>query len=68
MAEYVEPGDQVLTSRFGGIYPEGLLVGWVTHIGESESGLARELGVEPAVDFSRIGEVLILLPEEEAPR
>jgi rod shape-determining protein MreC len=68
MSEEVLPGDQVLTSRFGGVYPDGLLVGWVTSIEESESGLAMKLGVDPAVDFSRIGEVLILLPEGEAPR
>jgi rod shape-determining protein MreC len=68
MSDEVAPGDQVLTSRFGGVYPEGLLVGWVTSIETGESGLDLKLAVDPAVDFSRIGEVLILLPEEEPQR
>lgn len=68
MSEEVLLGDQVLTSRFGGVFPDGLLIGWVTSIEESESGLAMKLGVDPAVDFNRIGEVLILLPEGEVPR
>lgn len=55
-------GDQVLTSRFSGIYPDGLLVGTVTGISDGEPGLAMAFDVEPAVDFSRIGEMLILLP------
>lgn len=55
-------GDQVLTSRFSGIYPDGLLVGTVTGISSGEPGLALELTVEPSVDFSRLGEILILLP------
>ncbi len=57
-------GDQVLTSRFGGVYPDGLLVGHVSGMSEGEPGLARELSVDPAVDFSRVGELLILLPAE----
>ena len=55
-------GDQVLTSRFSGIYPDGLLIGTVTGISNAEPGLALELLVEPAVDFARLGEILILLP------
>jgi rod shape-determining protein MreC len=55
-------GDQVLTSRFSGIYPDGLLVGTVTGVSSGEPGLALELAVEPSVDFSRLGEILILLP------
>jgi len=62
MTEGATAGDQVLTSRFSGIYPDGLLVGTVTGIADGEPGLAMAFYVEPAVDFGRIGEILILLP------
>jgi len=58
-------GDQVLTSRFSGVYPDGLLVGVVTGVRTGEPGLALELAVEPSVDFSRLGELLILLPADD---
>ena len=60
----VEIGDRVLTSRFGGVYPDGLLVGIVTGVSSGESGLALRLDVEPAVDFRNTGEILILMPDE----
>jgi rod shape-determining protein MreC len=59
----VKTGDQVLTSRYGGIFPDGLLAGRVTGVSSGEPGLALRLSVIPAVDFQSTGEVLILLPE-----
>lgn len=60
----VEPGDQVLTSRYGGVFPDGLLAGRVVSVSSGDPGLALRLEVEPAVDFESTGEVLILLPED----
>lgn len=60
----VEPGDQVLTSRYGGVFPDGLLAGRVTGISSGEQGLALKFSVTAAVDFQGTGEVLILLPED----
>jgi rod shape-determining protein MreC len=60
----VKEGDQVFTSRYGGVFPDGLLVGWVKSISSGEPGLALTLGVEPAVDFESTGEVLVLLPDD----
>lgn len=60
----VETGDQVITSRYGGIYPDGLLVGRVSGILSGEQGFALKLSVTPAVDFQNTGEVLILFPED----
>ncbi len=59
----VEPGDQVLTSRYGGVFPDGLLAGRVTGIATGEAGLALRFSVVSAVDFQGTGEVLILLPD-----
>ncbi|MCD4701741.1 MAG: rod shape-determining protein MreC [Candidatus Aegiribacteria sp.] len=59
----VQPGDQVLTSRYGGVFPDGLLAGRVTGIPSGEPGFALKFSVTPAADFQGTGEVLILLPE-----
>lgn len=60
-------GEQVLTSRFGGVYPDGIVIGTVTSVEEGARGLDIALRIEPAVDFRRIGEVLILLPYYSTP-
>jgi len=60
----VQPGDQVLTSRYGGVFADGRLAGRVTGISSGEPGLALKFDVTPAVDFEGTGEVLILLPED----
>ena len=72
MLEYVdnsadpEIGETVLTSRFGGVYPEGIVVGKVENISEGGQGLDLSLALSPAVDFERVNEVLILLPGDLA--
>ncbi len=57
----VPAGLPVYTSSTSTIYPSGLLVGWVRESLEGGYTLQRRLRVEPAVDFSRLREVLILL-------
>lgn len=61
LSSEAEVGDEVVTSRFGGVYPDGLLVGTVSSTRTGEPNLALEIDVQPAVDFGRIGEVLLLL-------
>jgi len=63
LASEVETGNQVLTSRYGGVFPDGLIVGEVSGISSGDPGLALKLSVTPAVDFQSTGEVLLLLPE-----
>jgi rod shape-determining protein MreC len=58
-------GDVVITSGLGGVFPKGLLVGQVTSVDETPGELFKEVLVKPAVDFSRLEEVLILLREEK---
>ena len=58
-------GETVITSRFGGVYPEGIVVGTVSEIDLTDNELDISLSVEPSVNFDRVNEVLILLSEEE---
>jgi rod shape-determining protein MreC len=56
----VRPGDVVVASGVDGIYPKGFVIGTVE---SSEKGreLHRDITVRPAVDFSSLEEVLVVL-------
>ena len=56
----IEPGDRVVTSGLGGVFPPGLLVGEVRHVDTDAFDLVPEAEVMPAVDFDRITEVLVV--------
>jgi rod shape-determining protein MreC len=59
--ELVEVGDKIITSGTGGVFPKGLTIGRVARVVKNEHGLFQEVTVVPAVDFSRLEEVLVLL-------
>ncbi len=61
--EDIEIGDQVITSGNGGVFPKGLPIGAVVRVEREEYGMFQQVEVAPAVDFSRLEEVLILLEE-----
>jgi rod shape-determining protein MreC len=56
----VKDGDTVVASGVDGIYPKGFLIG---HVERSErgTGLYRNITVRPAVDFSSVEEVLVVM-------
>ena len=53
--------EQVVTAGYqGGLYPPGILVGFVSQVRDRPGGLTREITVRPAVDFSALQFVLVL--------
>lgn len=58
----VVPGDAVLTSGLGGVFPRGLYIGQVLKTNRSEQGLLVTAIVVPSVDFGRLEEVFVLCP------
>ncbi len=56
----VRVGERVLTSGLDGIYPRGFLIGTVARAVKG-SGTYSDLAVRPAVDFSRLDLVLVVL-------
>ncbi len=58
--EDVQVGDLVVTSGIDGIYPRGFAIGRVTSA-KRGVGLYRDIDVEPAVDFTRLEGVLVVL-------
>ncbi|MFO7871275.1 MAG: rod shape-determining protein MreC [Kiritimatiellia bacterium] len=60
----VKPNDQVLTSGLGGVYPSGLLVGYVTAIRPSPSALYQRAEVVPAAELRSLKYVFVVMEED----
>ncbi len=60
----VQPGDTVVTSGQGGIFPEGLIIGEVTEVTREGPGLFQGVKVRPAVAAGKLEEVLVILKEK----
>ncbi len=58
--EEIRKGDRLVTSGLGGIFPKGILVGIVRTVRKKSYGLFQDVGVQLAVDPSRIEEVLVV--------
>jgi len=56
----VKAGDLVVTSGIDGIYPKGFVIGTIESV-ERGAGTYHEIRVRPAVDFSRLEEVLVVI-------
>ena len=59
----VTPGDRVLTSGMGGVYPKGILIGEVSSVVRGASGYDSVL-IEPAQDFVHLEEVFVITAEQ----
>ncbi len=56
----VKPGDQILTSGLGGLYPPGLKVGTVIAVDHSETDPFSQVRLAPAADFNSLDELFVL--------
>jgi rod shape-determining protein MreC len=61
--DQVRIGDVVVTSGVGGRFPPDLVVGRVASVPAAEFGMFQEVVLEPAVDFSRLEEVFVIVDE-----
>ncbi len=59
------PGDEVVTSGLGGVFPEGLLVGHVTRVEMDRSGLYQRAEVAPSARLDDITYVFVVAPERK---
>ncbi len=57
----VEPGDVLITSGAGDVFPKGLVVGTVVAVEHGAFGLYQHAEVQPAIDFSRVEAVMVVL-------
>ena len=58
-------GDTVITSKLSTSFPEGLMIGEITRVEMNTRNPSLECIVKPAVSFSQIEEVLVILTESE---
>ena len=65
-ADAVE-GDVIVTSGFGGRYPKGLVVGLISSLQNDAGGLLKIGLIEPAVDFQKLEDVMVITASREAP-
>jgi len=65
--EEIHEGDTVVTSGLGGVFPRDLPVGGIHKIEKKEYGMYQYVEVEPAVDFSHLGAVLVILSPPPPP-
>jgi len=54
----IAEGEEVLTSGYSDIYPKGIFIGRVLNTAKDPGGLSRSAIIQPAVDFSKLEEVL----------
>jgi rod shape-determining protein MreC len=57
----VRPGDTVIASGVDGIFPNGYLIGRIEHADHAGAGLYWTITVRPAVDFSSLEDVLVVM-------
>jgi rod shape-determining protein MreC len=60
--EDIRVGDTIIASGLGEVYPKGLLIGTVMSVRQKSYDLFHEVEVKPAVDLTKLEEVLILVP------
>ena len=55
-------GQTAVTSGLGGVFPKGILIGTVTDVRlNPQTGMYQDVDVKPAVDFTRLEEVVVIL-------
>ena len=59
----VTPGDKVLTSGLGEIFPKGIYIGEIIEVTKDKRELYMTAIVRPGVDFQRLEEVLVVTDE-----
>jgi len=59
----VRPGDVLITSGFGGVFPRGLKVAQITAVSPSQNNALRQARAKPYADLEQLKEVLLVWPE-----
>ncbi len=57
----IKLGDMVITSGIGGVFPKGIPIGEVTMVKKGEYGIFQTVTLRPAVNLSRLEELLVLV-------
>ncbi len=61
----IQPGDTIISSGLGGLFPKGLLIGYVSSTAGDKMSLTQYAVVQPAVNFNRLEEVFVVVTQEK---
>jgi rod shape-determining protein MreC len=61
----IRVGDTLITSGYGGLFMKGLPAGVIKEIVNDPASYFPLVRVEPIADFSKMEEVLVIVPEEK---
>jgi len=61
----IQPGDTIISSGLGGIFPKGLVIGYVLETGDDDYGILQFALLRPAANFNRLEEVFVVVPDME---
>ena len=57
----ITPGESVISSGLGGVFPKGIPIGTVTgSLLNKQTGMYQDVQIKPAADFRRLEEVLVI--------
>ena len=65
MHDAVKPGDEVVTSGLGGLFPKGLLVGRVAKVEPDAAGLYQTAWIESAADLGELEYAFVAATEKD---
>ncbi|MBU0679568.1 MAG: rod shape-determining protein MreC [Verrucomicrobia bacterium] len=61
----VRPGDEVVSSGLGGVFPQGLLIGYVEKVYTERTGLYQYADVIPKADLGSLSYAFVVMEEED---
>jgi cell shape-determining protein MreC len=69
----VRVGDVIVTAgtrskQYPSLFPGGIQIGVVTHVGQSDTALYKQIQVEPFVDFAALDAVTALITHKQTPK
>ena len=64
--ETLQTGETVVTSDFGGLMPEGLVIGQIVQIRRKDVDVLQEAIIEPSADLKRLERLYVLLSPADA--
>ncbi len=56
------------SSKYPSLFPQGIQIGVVTSVGQSDTALYKQIQIEPFVDFSSLDAVTALIATKRSPR